>query len=186
MAEINYTEHVLEFIDRELETVNKEITKFTENLVLNPIYALEWANPVYTAAAAVQNQLINVRRAIESAQEKGLTEDEFNEFVRSIRRDLALELRHTGVSDSTSGSTRLLNVARAEAAAKWFEGSGRGLLNFETIEKALREHVKNQPCSDGCLFRSPVQEVSGTIYQCDECSSTYTLEEGGELIQASV
>lgn len=141
MSEVNYTAIVTENLNREINSAEAAIAKFNERMQTNPMYALEWANEVYTAVAA-KGQLEYIQKAVVNAQEDGLTKEEYAEFLKSLDRFFAGELRHTGVSDSTSGSARLLNTARAETAAKWFDPSGWNLgVSRPMVEKALREHV---------------------------------------------
>lgn len=99
-----------------LESAEENLTKFSQSLLNDPVYALEWAEVAYEAAARQK-----VCRSVLDRHAALLAEhaDE-GEALDMIREDLTRELlqdcRHIPASSSTSANLMALHLRAAKAS----------------------------------------------------------------------
>ena len=126
-----------------IDGADAEIAKFAERIAENPVYALERADEVMLAAASrnIHSRLVSSLEhacaKVEAAEDGPVTEADIDKLMQTFDQEFATDIRLQGVSNSTSGSHRLMNQARAEVAAKWFDNYGFGMVSREGIRNAL-------------------------------------------------
>ena len=126
---------IIENIQIEIEADEDTIAKFSEDVKKSPLGMLEWSDNAFICAARLD---LNERilRALFWLRDKGpLTEERVQEALQSIDGVILYNLRSVGVSDSTSTSQRLGNIARVQVSNGWF-GNNPGLSRMR-LERAL-------------------------------------------------
>ena len=140
----NNIEATIAVYEDRIQHYQEIIEKFREQLGQNPQYALEWADASFLAAARItrSTHLMTVLKNV-CEQEAPFTSKDRNSLMKSLDCQFTMEIRQATVSDSTSSSQRLMNLARSEVATDWFADEfsnsfGRSFI-YELLTDALQE-----------------------------------------------
>ena len=103
-------------IDNQEARALETIEKFKADLDKNPVYAMEWADNVFEAAADLKEALL-ARMGVNAVNEGKI---EVSKMFVEIQNEMKLDLVRK-LSGSTSPSHNLMALAKNATAGKWFE-----------------------------------------------------------------
>ena len=143
-TQVSKIDLIIKVLESEVEGADAQIAKFGEALAQDPMTAFEWADKTILAVARKRNSMrllsrIRLAKAKAENPEEGAQVKTADEIMENLDRDFSIETRQQRLSDSTSGSHRLMNQARSEVAAHWFDPTGSGRVTRKTVREALLE-----------------------------------------------
>ena len=113
------------------EGAEKALAKFKERLESDPVYAFEWGDAAYIAAA----RLTEARHIADGIAAVREGRNKLEEIVPTIDRLFAGDLV-TRMGGTTSDSSNLMAKAQAVVAGKWLSGE------FESSRRTIENIVK--------------------------------------------
>lgn len=135
----------LVLVDSHIAGAQKDLVQFASDFSVNPRYALEWGDKAFLGTARMEYLhqircvLVNAAKFVE--ERGGLTRQEVDACLRSMDRSALHNIKSAGVSGSTSGSHRLMDQARVEVFAEWFEDISRWGVTRENLAVVLEDHL---------------------------------------------